>query len=208
MKILFLHGLGQTKDAWNQTIQAVRGKSTECIELFVPNAKNQTFYTMADRLEQKLIKEKEPIVLCGLSLGAVLALELYFRQPEKIKGLILIAPQYRMPTKIIDIQNIIFRLMPNKLFAKMRITKREMISVTSSMRQIDYRDKIKRINLPVYIVCGSKDRANKKAAVSLNNLLPLSKLFMINDAGHEVNIDKPKELARIINEAFIFKGVN
>ena len=84
----------------------------------------------------------------------------------------------------------------------MGITKREIISVTSSMRQIDYHDKIKRINLPVYIICGSKDRANKKAAVSLNNMLPLSKLFMINDAGHEVNIDKPKELARIINQAF------
>lgn len=202
MKILFLHGLGQTKDAWDQTIQAVRGKSTECIELFVSNTQNQTFYTLADRLEQKLIEEKEPIILCGLSLGAVLALELYFRQPEKIKGLILIAPQYRMPTKIIDIQNIIFRLIPNKLFVKMGLSKREMISMASSMRQIDYSEKVRQINLPVYLVCGSKDRANKKAAVSLNNLLPLSKLFIINDAGHEVNLDKPKELAGIINQAF------
>lgn len=202
MKILFLHGLGQTKDAWDQTIQSVRGKSTECFELFAPNSKNQTFYTLADHLEQKLIKEKDPIILCGLSLGAVLALELYFRQPNKIIGLILIAPQYRMPTKLIDIQNIIFRLMPNKFFEKIGLSKREMICVTSSMRRIDYSDKIKRINLPVYIVCGSKDRANKKAAVSLNNLLPLSKLFIINDAGHEVNIDKPKELARIINHVF------
>ena len=37
------------------------------------------------------------ICLCGLSLGGVLALNYAIEHPEKIKGMVLIATQYKMP---------------------------------------------------------------------------------------------------------------
>lgn len=150
----------------------------------------------------KLIEEEKPIIICGLSLGAILGLELYFRHPKRISGLVLIAPQYKIPTILMDLQNFIFRLIPNRFFSKLGISKNNMISISTSMRKLDYSDKIKRISCPVYIVCGNKDKANMKAAIKLNQLLPESSLHFVNNAKHEANIDNPDELADIINKAY------
>lgn len=103
---------------------------------------------------------------------------------------------------LIDIQNIIFKFMPNKLFEKIGISKNNIISISSSMRSIDYTNEIKNISCPVYIVCGKKDKANIKAAESLNKLLSNSHMELINNSGHEVNIDNPEELSKVINRAY------
>lgn len=202
MKILFLHGLGQSKKAWNQTIKQLNCEDVKCLDVISNKLDNPSFNYLADQLEMKLIEEQNPIIICGLSLGAVLGFELYFRHPEKISGLVLIAPQYKIPTILLDVQNFIFRLMPNKFFPKTGTSKNNMISISSSMRNLDYSDKIKRISCPVYIVCGNKDKANMKATIKLNQLLPESSLHLVCNAKHEVNIDKPYELADIINKAY------
>ena len=36
--------------------------------------------------------------------------------PDKVKALALIAAQYKMPEKLLKIQNMLFRLMPNSTF--------------------------------------------------------------------------------------------
>ena len=46
-------------------------------------------------------KENEEIVLCGLSLGAVLTLNYAIDHPDKVKALVLIAAQYKMPKKLL-----------------------------------------------------------------------------------------------------------
>lgn len=202
MKILFLHGLGQTKKAWNQTIEQLNCEDIECLDIISNQLDNPGFNSLADQLELELIEEENPLIICGLSLGAILGLELYFRHPEKISGLVLIAPQYKMPKTLMDIQNFIFKLMPNKFFSKTGTSKSNMISISSSMRKLDYSDKIKSISCPVYIVCGNKDKANMKAAIKLNQLLPESSLHIVSNAKHEANIDNPDELADIINKAY------
>lgn len=45
-------------------------------------------------------REKDEIVLCGLSLGAVLALNYAIDHPDKVKALVLIAAQYKMPERL------------------------------------------------------------------------------------------------------------
>lgn len=202
MKILFLHGLGQNRTAWGKTIKLLNCKDVNCIDVIPNNTENQSFSSLANQLEIKINEESSPLIICGLSLGAVLGLELYFRQPKKIAALILVAPQYKMPKLLIDIQNIVFKLMPNKIFSKMGISKNNMISISSSMRSLDYTNKIKNIVCPVYIVCGKNDKANIKAAENLNRLLLNSHLEFVDNSKHEVNIDNPAELARIINRIY------
>ncbi|HEP4114317.1 TPA: alpha/beta hydrolase [Streptococcus pyogenes] len=86
MKILFLHGLGQSKKAWNQTIKQLNCEDVKCLDVISNKLDNPSFNYLADQLEMKLIEEQNPIIICGLSLGAVLGFELYFRHPEKYQG--------------------------------------------------------------------------------------------------------------------------
>lgn len=202
VKILFLHGLGQNKESFDKTIENINFKDIENIDLIPNNSKDLTFFDIADMLENKIKDIKKPVIICGISLGAILAMELYFRNPQKIAGLILIAPQYKIPKIIMNFQNLIFKIMPEKFFKKTKISKNNMISIASSIKILDYRKKINKISTDVFIICGKKDRANLKASKSLNKLIPNSNLFIIPNSRHEVNIDAPKELSYIINLAY------
>lgn len=74
-------------------------------------------------LENKIKGIKKPVIICGISLGAILAMELYFRNPQKIASLILIAPQYKIPKMLMNFQNLIFKIMPEKFFKKQKYQK-------------------------------------------------------------------------------------
>lgn len=66
-------------------------------------------------LEQRYSEVKEPLRICGLSLGALLAIDFAIRHEEKVDSLVLIGAQYKVPSLLIDFQNLIFRCMPNKV---------------------------------------------------------------------------------------------
>ncbi len=199
MKIVFLHGLGQTAQDWNSVLEQLYCTDTDCPELFSLDGQEVTYANVFTQLERRYADISEPFVLCGLSLGAILALEYAIRHGDQVSSLILIGVQYKVPTLLIDFQNLIFRCMSRKAFESMGISKTDMIQLSHSMRSLDFRDKLSEVICPVTIVCGEKAHANKKAAKQLNALLRQSKLEMIPDAGHEVNQCAPEAIAAILN---------
>lgn len=80
----------------------------------------------------------EPLNLCGLSLGAVLALNYAIEFPQKVNSLILIAPQYDMPKFLLKVQNVLFRFMPESQLKDIGLTKKDFITLTNSMADMDF----------------------------------------------------------------------
>ena len=76
-----------------------------------------------------------------------------------------IGTQYKMPKMMLPIQNLIFRLMPEKSFAKMNMKNPDILMLTKSMLNLDFSVKLKDISCPSLILCGEKDNANKKASM-------------------------------------------
>lgn len=169
-----------------------------CPDLFRLCSEGPDYPSLCAALEGCIEDLPEPVVLCGLSLGAVLALDYAIRRPEKVAGLVLIAPQYKMPRGLLRLQNIIFRLMPERAFAGAGMGKRDTIRLTTSMMELDFRQQLGRVACPVLVLTGEKDAANRKAAGELAKLLPDAIAREIPGAGHEVNIDAPGELAAAI----------
>ena len=199
MNLLFLHGLGQGPDSWNKVVDALGpDANTACPDLFGLCKGGLDYPNLYAALEGWMEPLPEPAVLCGLSLGAVLALDYAIRRPEKIAGLVLIAPQYKMPRGLLRLQNIIFRLMPERAFAGAGMGKRDTIRLTTSMMELDFRQQLGRVACPVLVLTGEKDAANRKAAGELAKRLPDATAREIPGAGHEVNIDAPGELAAAI----------
>ena len=71
------------------------------------------------------------------------------------------------------------------------------------MIDLDFRHDLKKLLCDVLVVCGEKDKVNKKASIELNRLLPYSEIQLIENAGHEINIDEPEKLGRILNGFFL-----
>lgn len=152
--------------------------------------------------EEYIDKFSEPVTICGISLGAVLALYYCFNHAEKVQSLILIAPQYKMPRLLLKFQNILFRVMPEKSFSGSGIKKQDMIHLTSSMLELDFEQDLRYIVCPALIICGKHDLANVKAAKALAQNIFTAKLCLIDNAGHEINVTASKKLANSMNDFY------
>ena len=116
MKTVLLHGLGQTAQDWKEVVQQLSISDVDCPELFSSAEDEISYSQILGDLEQRYSEVKEPFRICGLSLGALLAIDFAIRHEEKVASLVLIGAQYKVPSLLIDFQNLIFRCMPNKAF--------------------------------------------------------------------------------------------
>ena len=66
-----------------------------------------------------------PLALAGLSLGGILALDYTIQNPGRVGALVLIAAPYKMPKKMLAVQDFVFRLMPKGAFKGMGFSKEE-----------------------------------------------------------------------------------
>lgn len=141
---------------------------------------------------------RAPFTLCGLSLGAVLALDYALRNRERVASLVLVGVQFKMPRLLMAFQDGVFRLLPGKAFAGMGLDKPDALRLTRSMRSLDFTEKIPSLSCPVTIVCGQKDKANLKASQDLKALLPRARLCLLPGVGHAVNECAPEALAALL----------
>ena len=204
MKYLYLHGLGQKPDSWNRVIKETK-VSESSVNLSLAEmleGKSATYKELYSAFSSECDKENDGIILCGLSLGAVLALNYAIDHPDKVKALVLIAAQYKIPKKLMKVQNILFHLMPNSAFNKMGFKKVDVINLCGTMVELDFIDSLHKVSCPVLIVCGEKDNANKKTSKELCHYLSSSYFHELLKTGHEANIEAPEELAIVLQNFY------
>ena len=201
MKYILLHGMGQNASSWDKTISYLPDATeTVCPELSnFFSEDNCNYNKMYSSFCRYCNSFSEPLNLCGLSLGAVLALNYAIDFPQKVSSLILIAPQYNMPKFLLKVQNVLFKFMPESQFKDIGLKKKDFITLTNSMADMDFTSGLNKVNCPVVVICGEKDNVNKKAAIKLARELPNAKFSMIDNSGHEVNVDNPQGLAKAMD---------
>ncbi len=197
MKYILLHGMGQNASSWDKTISYLPDTTeTVCPELSnFFSEDNCNYNKMYSSFCRYCNSFSEPLNFCGLSLGAVLALNYAIDFPQKVSSLILIAPQYNMPKFLLKVQNVLFKFMPESQFKDIGLKKKDCITLTNSMVDMDFTSSLNKVNSPVVVICGEKDNVNKKAAIKLARELPNAKFSTIDNSGHEVNVDNPQGLA-------------
>lgn len=202
MDTIFIHGLGQKPSSWDKTVSQMKksGQRYHCPDLFdLPHHQELTYKNVYEAFSNYCNQIPGTLYLCGLSLGAILAINYSLDYPEKVSTLVLIGAQYRMPKGLLYIQNIVFHFMPEKAFLEMGIHKKDLICLTKSMMELDFSAQLKDIQIPSYILCGGKDKANQTASKEIAAKIPGAKLFIIENTGHEANTEAPDKLAEILN---------
>ncbi len=201
MKSIFIHGLGQDAASFDKTISYMR-ESTEAVCPNLPlllQGTESTYDNLYHAFEKSLRNISAPFHLCGLSLGAILALHYVIEHPRRVNSLILIGGQYRMPRALLTFQNMIFRLLPETSFQSTGFQKRDFIQLADSMQTLNFEKHLQNISCDTLIICGQKDRANQKASITMSERIPNAKLHIIKGAGHELNIEAPEKLAKALD---------
>ena len=103
-----------------------------------------------------------------------------------------------MPKGLLALQNLLFRVMPAENFRKMGLEKQSAIQLCASMAELDLRPVLEQVGCPALVLCGERDRANRRAAEELGRLLPRAELRLIAEGGHEANRDAPEALSVLL----------
>ena len=192
MKLIFLHGLGQSAESWKEVQELLADYPSEAIELFPSGV--ATYQEAKERVFQHLALETEPFVLIGLSLGAALALELSSYDLPNLQGLVLSGCPLKLAGNILfKIQLMIFKLLPKSFFEKRGANKALMVGVSEELKTLDLTDIAGICPYPTLLICGSKDKPNLSSMRSLHKLISKSQFQIIPDGPHVLNKEKPKE---------------
>ena len=194
MKLIFLHGLGQSAESWKEVRNLLTDYPSEAIELFPSGVSN--YQQAKERVYQHLVQETEPFILVGLSLGAALALELSSYDLPNLQGLVLSGCPLKLAGNILfKIQLMIFKLLPKSFFEKQGADKTLMVGVSEELKTLDLTQIAQNCHYPSLLICGSKDLPNLISMRKLYQLLPQAQFQIIPDGSHTLNTAKPKEFA-------------
>ena len=204
MTQVYIHGLGQTPASWGPLLERLDAPPERvCPDLTELVSAGAAVYPALFRAFARYCDGLEgPLALCGLSLGGVLAIHYAAQRPERMGALVLMAPQYRMPKRLLQFQNWLFRLMPPAMFREAGFTKSQFLHLCGSMADLDLSGALSRIVCPTLILCGGRDRANRRASAELAGLLPGAELRIVEGAGHELNREVPDQLAPLLRDFY------
>ena len=196
MKLVFLHGLGQSADSWKEVQYLLADYPSEALDLFPSGV--GTYQEAKERIYQHLSKETEPFVLVGLSLGATLALELSSSEIPNLQGLVLSGCPLKLAGNIpFYIQLLIFKLLPKSIYEKQGADKALMVGVSEELKTLDLREIARNCPYPSLLICGSQDKPNLSSMKAIQELIPDSQFEIIPDGPHVLNKAKPKEFAEL-----------
>ena len=192
MKLVFLHGLGQSAESWKEVRNLLTDYPSEAIELFPSGV--SSYQKAKERVYQYLAQETEPFVLVGLSLGAALALELSSYDLPNLRALILSGCPLKLSGNILFyLQLLIFKLLPKRVFEKQGADKALMVRVSEELKTLDLREIAKNCPYPTLLICGSQDKPNLSSMKAIQELMSNSQFQIIPDGPHVLNKEKPKE---------------
>ncbi len=194
-RILFLHGLGQGPDSWRAVAERLTGVDAVIPDLGAMLAGRADYLALRGALFAVYDAEKAPLHLCGLSLGGVLALAYAAHRPERVASLVLIGTPYTMPKRLLKLQDLLFAITPRTAFESLGLTKRQMRGLSLSMATLEIPALLPRVRCRTLVLCGEKDRANRKAARQLQEGLSNAAMQTIDGAGHEANREAPEALS-------------
>jgi 3-oxoadipate enol-lactonase len=205
MTIVFLHANGQTPEVREPVIRAlppslhgialpIEGISTGDTSTFeIDRAAHAVVAACAERGIDR-------IVLCGLSVGAMIATEVALASPDLVAGLILSGTQVRPNPVLMRVQSLLMRVLPERVIASQGMTRATALNVSRAVAGIDVRDALRRIRCRTLVACGSRDAANLRAAKDAAALIPGAELHIEPEVGHLWNVTHPDRFVRMIIE--------
>lgn len=215
--LLILHGWGSKSANWIKVAKLVSEKNIKVIIPDLPGFGNSdkplTAWNLDDYSDfiEELVKilGLERFFLLGHSFGGSLAVKFTLRDQKKVAKLLLVGAacirrkslrvkMLRFISKFVKIKNSFLR----KLFYK----KSDYLSVQGIMKEIylkviktDLSDILNRIKVPTIIIWGKKDNVTPLSdAYKINSKINNSKLIIIPEADHDLNMKYPEKLAKTI----------
>lgn len=203
--LVLLHGLGQTPQVWqDQVPQLPPGWRAAAPWLRGLKPTDQTTFTLAGAcagVDAELVQHGVPAAhLCGISVGAMVALQYAVESPAQVRRLVLVTPQVRPPRSMLWLQRQALKVASSRRLATQGIDKARMQQALQVLTDADFSDRLPSVTAPTLVVCGADDRANLPAARLVADQIPNAELMIIPRSGQQPNVENPEEFNKTVFE--------
>ncbi len=228
--ILFLHGLFGTPEHWRCVMESLASRyRVVAPQLPVdpqPDRRKNGMKTIGDLSDHVAAQVKElridPFVVCGNSLGGLVAIDLCIRDPDFAKGLVLAGSAGLFEKSPISG----LRSRPSKEFVRTTVSgilhnkdlvtdeliddwhksisdrdyARFILRVSRATRDRSVEDELGNLKLPTMIIWGRNDKITPPStAEEFKRRIDRAQLEFIDDCGHAPNWEQPEMFARLLD---------
>jgi len=223
--LLILHGWGSRSNNWQRVGEILTKNGIKVIIPDLPGFGQSDKPTIAWNLDDYCDFVEEFVKILGLekfsilghSFGGALAVKCGLKFPEKMDKLFLAsAACFRRKTPKKRFLYILSKIFPSCFLSSSLlrrafyrfIVKSDYPSVNGIIKEIylkvikqDLSDVLSQIQIPTVIICGEKDNITPlNDAKIINQKIKDSKLEIIPNVGHDINLKAPEKLAEIISK--------
>ncbi len=194
--IVLLHGMGQSPQSWQEQVVALPpGTRAVAPWLYGMRPARSDQFSLpgaADDVARTLdLQGAERAVICGVSLGARVALEAAIRHPDRVDSVIAAGPPAAVPAIGRWSRRLAMRLAPRSVFANQGIDKAKVVAAGKEVDRIQSFEDVEQITSRVLLLAGSKDAGGVDTAHRLAARIDQATVQVIEGAGHLVNSDSP-----------------
>jgi pimeloyl-ACP methyl ester carboxylesterase len=229
--VLLLHGLFGTPDHWRQIMgDLATNYRVVAPQLPVDHQPDRlrsgirTVDELTDHVADLMFDlELPPLVICGNSLGGLVAIEICLRYPERVLGLVLagsaglyerslthgIKPQASREFVRAVVTDIFHDpcMVTDELVEEWhgairdRSFVRFLLRVSRATRDRTLQDELRQLKLPTLIVWGRNDKVTPpEVAEAFKNQIDQADLRYIDDCGHAPNLERPAIFSAMLQE--------
>jgi pimeloyl-ACP methyl ester carboxylesterase len=231
--LVLIHGSGGTRLHWPSEIRRMKGEDVYALDLpghgksSPPSERSIAGYVQ--RLNRWLAAlGLERVVLVGHSMGGAIALRAALDMSQEVVGLVLVGSGARLRVHpaileitsdprqfklaVMQIQEWAFG--PEAPPRLVELARKRLLETDPQVLYTDFlacdafdmMDQIGKIEAPCLAVCGSEDRLTPpKYSRYLGENIPHCRVRIIEGAGHMVMLERPKQVASVI-EGFLTSG--
>jgi pimeloyl-ACP methyl ester carboxylesterase len=222
--LVLVHGAGGSHQIWLHQVNALRQVNVYALDLpghgRSEGEERETIGEYGDLVIAFLdALGIETAVISGHSMGGAIALDLALRYPARMTGLVLVCTGARLRvTPLIldgireDFQGAVdligqFAYGPNAPPEAVRLGQEQMARTPPDVLYHDFaacdafdiRDRLAEIRCPTLVISATADRLTPlKYGVYLQEHIAGARLAVIEDAGHTVMLEHPRQVAQVI----------
>ncbi len=199
--LILLHAAGQGGRSWRRLTPLL----TDAFTVLTPDLPGFNEapgpFTMAAAVEavaELAAAAEQPVRLCGLSLGASVALAVAAAHPDLADRVVASAPAVdgaRHPRV-----TAVYRRAPG--WAVRRLTdlpgRAAWLSFVDEIAALDLVDDLPKISARTLVLCGSRDRSNLAEAKLAGQEIPNGTFYLVPHVGHTWAVTQPKLFATVI----------
>lgn len=120
--------------------------------------------------------------VCGVGLGALVALQLAADQPDRVSRLVLLTRQTRHSPILMSLPAAVLRLIPATVAQRLGIATAQVVALLDEVRPVDFTTLARTVRVPTVVLCGARDTLNRHTSAVLARTVAHGELRLVHRA--------------------------